>query len=228
MLKQNVILLSTIKKYRVWIIIGKLIMAVSVWLLLSNPNPGSFVMEIWKDIRGWEGFYQVSNLGNVKSFERIIMLYNYRAKRKVPVLCRGRILKPGLNTQGYHFVVLQNLGNKKTYRVSRLVALHFIPNPQDKPQINHKDGEKLNNRSDNLEWVTPSENLQHAYDTGLRSHLVGEKAPNNKITEENVLRIKGLKGIKKQTDIAKEYGISRQHISRIWNNRTWKHLANEK
>lgn len=110
--------------------------------------------EIWKDIEGYEGLYQVSNLGRVKSF-----------KRKG---CRqDRILKCGISPRGYHQVTLSN-GIQEATQVHRLIALHFIPNPENKRTVNHINGIKTDNRIENLEWCTYQENNLHAYKTGLK------------------------------------------------------------
>ena len=112
------------------------------------------MQEIWKDIKGYEGLYQVSNLGRVKS------LPHGRTK--------GCILRPW-NNKGYQVVGLWEGTPSKMRKLSvhRLVAEAFISNPENKPCINHIDGIRNNNNITNLEWVTPSENTQHAVDTGL-------------------------------------------------------------
>jgi hypothetical protein len=110
--------------------------------------------ETWKDIDGYEGIYQISTMGRVKR------LVGYSCKRE-------RILKPCPNGRGYlHVGVLKN-GKRKNLRIHRSVAVIFIPNPENKPQVNHIDGVKTNNRIDNLEWNTASENIIHAHANGL-------------------------------------------------------------
>ena len=101
--------------------------------------------EIWKDISGYEGLYQISNLGNVKSL-------NYSRTGK------ERILKPGTDKDGYLLVTLYKNRNKRPFKIHRLVAKAFIPNPDNKSDVNHKDENKTNNCVDNLEWMTRMEN----------------------------------------------------------------------
>lgn len=113
--------------------------------------------EIWKDIQGYEGLYQVSNLGNVMSW-----INNRQHKRK-----QGLMLKPRVSKHGYYYVNIYKNGERKTIKNHRLVAETFIPNLESKPEVNHKDGNKLNNCVDNLEWVTSQENIIHGINTGL-------------------------------------------------------------
>lgn len=102
-------------------------------------------MEIWKAIEGYEGLYEISNYGRVKSLDRI-----GHGGRKL----KGRILKKAKNKDGYFVVDLDSHGKRKQFRVHRLVATAFIPNPNNYPCVNHKDENKLNNNVDNLEWCT--------------------------------------------------------------------------
>lgn len=112
--------------------------------------------EIWKDIKGYEGHYQVSNLGRVKSLARIVVTYH---GKKQPI--NERILKIKIHKQGYLEVNLHSKGKYKTYKVHRLVAIAFIPNPYGLLEINHKDENKSNNMVDNLEWCTSSYNANY-------------------------------------------------------------------
>lgn len=116
--------------------------------------------EIWKDIPNYEGFYQASNLGRIRSVDR----YVYHGTRKR--FWKGQIIKPKID-HDYYSVCLSKHGKIRYYRVHRLVAFAFIVNPQNKPYINHIDGNKRNNRVENLEWCTASENNIHAMKTGL-------------------------------------------------------------
>ena len=122
-------------------------------------------IEIWKDIKGYEGMYQVSNLGNIKSLER------YKRNHSKLQKIEEKLLKLHINkTNGYVYVVLTKDTIEKNIRVHKLVAQAFIENSNNKPQINHIDGNKQNNRVDNLEWCTQSENELHAYRTGLANN----------------------------------------------------------
>lgn len=114
--------------------------------------------EIWKPIKGYEGLYEVSNLGHVKSVKNNI------------------ILKSSKNHKGYPFVVLYRNGKSKNDRIHRLVAETFIPNHENKPQVNHIDCDKSNNQVNNLEWCDNSENQRHAFRHGLQTN-VGHNNP---------------------------------------------------
>ena len=120
--------------------------------------------EIWKDIEGYEGIYQVSNLGRVRSLDREVPNYNAAGYVGTKIL-RGKILKPcKMANSGYMEVHLKSNGQGKHGRIHRLVAEAFIPNPDNLPEINHKDEDKTNNRADNLEWCDRQYNIN--YGTG--------------------------------------------------------------
>ena len=126
--------------------------------------------EVWKDIKGYEGIYQVSNFGRVKSVARKIKLKQYIKETT------EKIMKLDLNKRGYLYVHLCKNGKYKAYRVHRLVADAFVENPEHKDQVNHIDRNVLNNKSSNLEWCTNAENMKHAKDTGFRR---GKAVENN-------------------------------------------------
>lgn len=113
--------------------------------------------EVWRDIPEYEGLYQVSNYGNVKSL----------ARNNCNVCLKDRILKYSKNHQGYKQVALFKKSKQKSFKIHKLVALAFIPNPNNYPCINHIDGNKQNNCVDNLEWCTYSHNNKEAYRLGL-------------------------------------------------------------
>ena len=113
--------------------------------------------EIWKDISGYAGIYQISSLGRVKSLSRIS---NNRTLSE-------KLLTPSLSNSGYACICLSNNKYKKYSFIHRIIAQSFIPNPMGKKQVNHIDGVKANNSIDNLEWATNSENQKHAYKNNL-------------------------------------------------------------
>lgn len=115
-------------------------------------------MEEWRDIKGYECVYQVSNKGRIRSLDR----YGKHSENTVRKL-KGQILKPFPVQAGYLAIYLCNKDGKKSFRVHRLVAFAFLPNPELKQEVNHKDGNRQNNNADNLEWVTKSENQTHSY-----------------------------------------------------------------
>lgn len=124
--------------------------------------------EIYRDIQGYEGHYQISNLGNIKSLKRLIK----RCNSNKSYFIKERILKQSISN-GYYAITLNKNNKQKRFCIHRLVALAFLENPKNKEEVNHKDGNKLNNCVDNLEWCTKSENTLHAYKIGLM-------IPNNK------------------------------------------------
>jgi hypothetical protein len=117
--------------------------------------------EIWKSIPEFEGYYEASTLGRIRSIERVVK--SGRGFRTVP----STILKPSLGQWGYEQVSLCMNNKHQTKRVNRLIALTFIPNPNNLPQVNHKDGVKTNNCVDNLEWCDGSYNMKHCFDNKL-------------------------------------------------------------
>jgi len=119
-------------------------------------------MEVWKDILDFEDYYQISNYGRVKSLRRYIEIGKHSYwKNEI-------IMKQQLNLKtGYRAVSLCKNSKYKLRTIHRVMAIAFIPNPENKPEVNHLDGVKTNNYVGNLEWNTSSENIQHAFDTGL-------------------------------------------------------------
>ena len=133
-------------------------------------------------------------------------------------------LKQCNDKYSYLYINLCKKGKYKKFKVHRLVAETFIPNLYNKPQVNHKDGNKQNNCIDNLEWVTCSENHLHAFKTGLRNNK-GVNHSQHKLTENDVLTIHGLYlSEMKKIMIAKLYNVNRQNISNIINGKRWKNL----
>lgn len=122
--------------------------------------------EIWKDIKGYEGYYQVSNLGNIKSLDIITIQLHHWSQQYVKHKYKGRVLKGSKNSKGYRIITLHKGNETEKKLVHRLVAEAFIPNPNNYFYINHKDNNPSNNKINNLEWCTQSYNIKYAYDNG--------------------------------------------------------------
>ena len=167
--------------------------------------------EIWKSIKNYPD-YQISSFGRVKSF-----------KYHTP-----RILKQGFNKQnGYLSVALVLYGREsvKRFYTHRLVALHFVKGRTKlRNQVNHKDGNKLNNAEWNVEWSTPKENTNHAYKLGLNidNGPEGVKNHKSKLTEKEVLRIRNSKRSRKA--LAKRFGVTVSTIDKVITRQSWQHI----
>ena len=138
------------------------------------------MQEIWKDIPGYEGIYQASNTGKIRSVDRIVHFLSHKGNPKTQTV-KGKILSQRKSFGRYYSVKLCKPNNDHhTMFVHRLVAMAFIPNPKNLEQVNHKDGNIYNNNVDNLEWVTMSQNVNHAYKSGLNFGLKYELSPHNR------------------------------------------------
>jgi len=176
----------------------------------------------WKDIAGWEGLYQVSNFGAIKSLAK---------EWKGGQGCKGShpdmIMKLSPNTRGYPSICLCSGNNKRTYKVHRLVLEAFVG--KSDLQVNHKNGNKFDNRLENLEYCTGSENIQHAYRNGLNHGPRGKAQHLVRLTEAQVIRIKF---IAKNyihvhgywVKLSKALNIDSCTIQDIIHNRTWKYI----
>jgi hypothetical protein len=134
----------------------------------------------------------------------------------------GRLMKPCLGDRGYLIVGLWANCERKTMLVHRLVTEAFIPNTESKPQVNHINGDKLDNRVENLEWATSSENTQHSYDTGLQVPVTGEKHHKATVSDELVQLAVAMyaTGFYTQRQLAKIFGVSQRAICDWVNNNT--------
>lgn len=135
---------------------------------------------IWKDIESYEGLYQISETGIVRSLDHEVYQKSKHGSL-MKRLYKGKIITPRIGKFGYLYLGLSKNGNKKSFKIHRLVAKAFVDGFEEDLQVNHKDGNKLNNHKDNLEWVTVQENLKHSRDTGLKPlNAFGENSPNCK------------------------------------------------
>ena len=172
-------------------------------------SKGFLFMEIWKEILGYEGRYLLSNCGSVRS-----IIFN-----------KHRVLVPSKNGRGYYQVGLYNsLGEYRIFRIHTLVALYFISERPLSMEINHKDGNKLNNHVSNLEYCTSKQNVQHAIKLGLRK--TGELHGRSKLTEKQVLEIRRKYKWNCYTMqmLCDEYKLSMPPIFSIIHRKTWKHI----
>lgn len=182
--------------------------------------------EIWKDVKGYEGLYQISNFGIVKSCARIIIRNN-----GTNLTLSGKVKTPSTTKNGYYYVALWNRNKHKHALLHRILSIAFIPNPENKKEVNHKDGNKKNNSLENLEWVTHQENGMHSYKMGMTPKPTG----NNKKGEEvynSVLKTRDVINIRQyfeyggvtQKQLSEIFNVSRSCIQGITRRKTWKHI----
>lgn len=175
--------------------------------------------EVWKSVVSYPT-YLVSNLGRVKRAKP-----THCDKNGVMYKRKSLLLKGTIDKDGYLKVHLscKISGLSKVNFVHRLVAIAFIGNPDRKRTVNHKDGIKLNNRLDNLEWATDKENVTHSFKHGFSTNK-GIKNSQCKLNNEDALEIKRLRGILPQSLVAEMFGISHGHVSNIQRGYNWSHL----
>lgn len=179
--------------------------------------------EIWKDIPDWEGMYQISSIGNIRSLNRPV-----KARGDKISIKKGKILKPLFDKDGYLHIGLYKEQKGYFRRLHRLVALAFIPNPENKPLVNHLNGIKDDNRVENLEWCTQQRNMQHAHKTGLKvnTHMFGEGCNFSKLNDEQILYIRASydKKTNSYKKLAEQFNVSASQISNIIRRNNWKHI----
>lgn len=176
-------------------------------------------IEIWKDILGYETLYQVSNLGRVKSLAGYKIISQGKLSEK-----KEKILKQYVADSPYLFVKLSKFGKVKNFKVHRLVAEAFIPNPENKPEVNHKKGIKQDNRENQLEWATRQEQVDHGINTGLIQQK-GINHPRSNLTESQVIAIKNFSLGGSCEKIGKLFGASKSTVYNIRTGKTYKVLC---
>lgn len=178
------------------------------------------MIEEWKDIKGYEGHYQISNKGGVKSLRREVPHAKYGSR-----VVDSQELSPSFTTKKYLQVRFCVDKVKTTEKLHRLVAQAFIPNLENKPCVNHKDGVKTNNLVGNLEWCTWSENTQHATELGLMPDNRGSRSYRSILTEEDIPIIRErLSNGDTSSSIGQDYGVSSAAIFDIKRKKSWKHI----
>lgn len=183
--------------------------------------------EFWKPCPDYEQYYEVSTLGRIRT--RRVFIPNESLFGDVGGYFKKQSIKTQtVNRDGYMTTKLCKDGKCLRRTVHRMVAKAFLENPDNLSQVNHIDGDKTNNQVDNLEWISPSGNIIHAYATGLMNteHLKGEKNNKAKLTADDVRKIKKMfsRGAEVK-DIADAYGVSRTTIYYIKSGRTWKEVS---
>lgn len=197
--------------------IGKIIFMMTKYIVENLEG------EVWLPIKNFEGYYEISNLGNVKSVSRIVACSpkSGHEARKV----NERILKPSIS-KGYYHIKLAKNGKIYSRQIARLVLENFNPIENiDKLQVNHIDSNPLNNKLSNLEWVTPIQNLQHAKIFGNYNNT-GINNGRAKLSEQNVFTIREMykSGEHSHYDLAKIFKIHPTNIWRAVRRMSWKHL----
>lgn len=182
--------------------------------------------EQWKAVEGFSGKYEVSSLGNLRSVDRTVVQKSPTGNGVSVRYLKGCQLKLKKTKQGYYEISFCAKKSKKvTKRVHQLVATAFISNPYNKPHINHINGIKTDNRVENLEWVTPKENVQHAIKNNLIGYLFGEDHQNTHLTKEDVEFIRNNYKYRSKewntTTLSKKFGISLQTVLNIVNKKVW-------
>jgi len=178
-------------------------------------------METWKPVKGFETFYEVSESGNIRTIERTITLSTHSYIKKQKLLIQYK------DGRGYLHVKLYNgFGKPKSITVHRIVATTFLDNPNGYIEVNHIDGNKLNNHKDNLEWCTRSYNIEHAYRFRDPKTYKGSGNKNSKLTEVQVLSIRKEYKENKTTykELSNKYSVGITLIGYIITRKTWKHV----
>lgn len=174
-------------------------------VLLNIKGMTNLQKQVWKDVIGYEGLYKVSSDGQI-------------------INRKGKIKSQNLRKEYYSVILYNSFHEWKNHTVHRLVAIHFLDNPENLSQVNHKDGNKLNNSYSNLEWCTPKQNTDHAINHGLRRPAVGQKYKRSSLTDYDVRVIRKMSETLTHKEISELFGIGQPSITRIINRQNWKHV----
>lgn len=194
-------------------------MANNLWLVVDGK-------EKWRWVKGYKNYYKVSTHGRVKTVPRLVKCRAGKYR-----LCRRRFLSQTPDAFGYPCTTLSKNNIARGWKVHRLVAIAFIPNPKNKPAVNHKDGDRTNNHVENLEWATVKENWDHAVKNGLydpldKNFAKGSRNAHSTLTEKQVreIRRKWKHGIKIDV-LEKEYPSKRANLYAIIRRASWRHVS---
>ena len=178
--------------------------------------------EIWKDVKGYEGLYKISSYGRIFRYSR--QWKSGRNGSQIKTLPESEVKTRLL--RNYLACNLCKNGIRKDFKIHRLVAIHFIDNPDNKPFVNHIDGNKLNNNVNNLEWVTEKENTQHAIKTGLRDVYKNKRTLGIDVAKE--IKWKWFNTDITRKEIINEYKISKRVLSNLITEKSYKNVIVDK
>lgn len=179
--------------------------------------------EIWRPIKGYEGYYEASNMGNIRSVDRIILSTANKLHTEHKQFRKGRLLKQGIGRKGYKLIVLQKDGKKHTMYTHRIIAATFIENLENKPCIDHINGIHIDNRAENLRWCTQKENINNPNTINKnieilrQNNIIGCKPKTILQLDKDSLKI--IREIPPRTSFFKEMGYTRGYITAACRNR---------
>lgn len=180
-------------------------------------------IEVWKDVISLKGLYEISNRYRIRSLDKDIV--NSIGRK---CFIKGVILNPIIPINRYPYITIREGKKKRNIYIHRLIAIHFLPNPENKPCVNHINGIKSDNRIENLEWCTVSENSIHAFKNNLQVIKKGEDCCNSKLTEKNVIAIKRLYRLNRKFNrsrVAEKLNVNVNTVMGIIKNRNWNHIT---